>query len=116
MRVRCAQPVCLHSDERHEERAVYEQGAKARRAQSEAEARAAAAEAQARADAELAAERKAHEFKARPVPREVLLGQPVSLAAVAKRALTVAVSPHFRTTMRLMARRQTTALGSEPSC
>lgn len=98
--------MCLHSEERSEERLAYETEAKARRMAAEAGARAVAAEAAERERLAVAALRKGMEFKARPVPREVLAGQPVSLAAVAKRALTVAMSPKFQTTFRSLARRQ----------
>lgn len=74
--------------------------------EAEAAARKVAAEAAERERQAIAAMRKAMEFRARPVPREVLCGQPVSMAAAAKRALTVAMSPKFHTTLRSLARRQ----------
>jgi hypothetical protein len=95
----------LRSDERHADRLVYEAEAHARKLEAEAAARAVAAEAAERERLAIVELRKGMEFKARPVPQNVLVGEPVSTAAVAKRAPTAAKSPQFATTMRSHARR-----------
>lgn len=99
------QTVELHTDERHAKRSDYDADAAKRRAAKEAEEAKRRAEAEERDRVELAAMRRKAAFKAKPVSAAVLEGRPVAVRAVAKKAVTIAMSPHFATTSRLLARR-----------